>query len=309
MQHGRRLMVAAAEAQERPKAAPQVGPQPLTPLAQVASETANHPFSPLFKIIAAAVKVRRHCLAGARRLLLAAFALKRAAAAAASFPTPFPLLCGCHHCVQGCRKSVQVTLQAWRAGPVSRVSKFELEKLERHARHRAVMEEIEVGKQQDKLFAEKLRMEREELARLRQLVGKQPKTADPSAQPPKKAAGPRPAPVEWPPVSADAVPATLSTRQAAAEAAAAAAAAWAATAAVREAAAEAAAERAASQPAGQHTAAAEEWEWAAAAWHAAHQALEAARQACPGASVVREAEAAVQAARALKAQRQGWRSS
>jgi hypothetical protein len=70
---------------------------------------------------------------------------------------------------------------------------------------------------------------------------------------------------------------------------------------------EAAAERTASQPAGQHTAGAEEWEWAAAAWHAAHQALEAARQACPDAPAVREAEAAVQAARALMAQRQGWR--
>ena len=73
--------------------------------------------------------------------------------------------------------------------------------------------------------------------------------------------------------------------------------------------AEAAAERTASQPAGQHTAGAEEWEWAAAAWHAAHQALEAARQACPDAPVVLEADAAVQAARALKAQRQGWRAS
>jgi hypothetical protein len=131
-----------------------------------------------------------------------------------------------------------------------------------------------------------------------------------SLQPQIKAAAPRPAPVEWPPVGADALPAaTASTRQAAAEAAAAAAAAWAATAAGREAMAEAAAERAASQPAGQHTAGAEEWEWAAAAWHTAHQALEAARQACQDAISVRESEAAVQAAHALKAQQQGWRNS
>ena len=68
-------------------------------------------------------------------------------------------------------------------------------------------------------------------------------------------------------------------------------------------------ERPASQPAGQHIAAAEEWEWAAAAWHAAHQALDAARQACPDAPFVLEADAAVQAARALKAQRQRWRGS
>ena len=225
MKHGRRLVVAAAEAQERPKAEQQVGPQPLTPLAQVASETANHPFTSLFKIIAAGVNVRRHYLALARRLLLVAFALQRAAAAAASLPTPFPLLCGCHHCVQGCRNSVQVKLQAWRAGPVSRVGKFELEQLEHQAKHRAFLEDQQVQVQEEKRLIEKMRMEREELYRLRQerqeWLAKQPKTADPSAQPPKKAAGPRPAPVEWPPVAeAGAVPGMASSRKAEAAASA-----------------------------------------------------------------------------------------
>jgi hypothetical protein len=200
----------------------------------------------LFKIIAAAANVRRHCLAGARRLLLVAFALQRAAAAAASLPTPFPLFCGCHHCVQGCRNSVQVKLQAWRAGPVSRVGKFELEQLEHQAKHRAFLEDQQVQVQEEKRLIEKMRMEREELYRLRQerqeWLAKQPKTADPSAQPPKKAAGPRPAPVEWPPVAeAGAVPGMASSRQAAAEASAAAAIEWAAIAAGREAKAEAAA--------------------------------------------------------------------
>ncbi|KAL4419774.1 hypothetical protein ABPG75_006872 [Micractinium tetrahymenae] len=129
-------------------------------------------------------------------------------------------------------------------------------------------------------------------------------------QPPKPqvpAPGPRPAPLVWPPPAPDTPPATASTRMAAAEASATAAAAWARTAAAREAAAEAAAERTDSQPAAQHTGDAEAWEWAAAAWHAAHDALEAARQASPDCPAVHDAEAAVQAARALKAQRQAWR--
>ena len=71
--------------------------------------------------------------------------------------------------------------------------------------------------------------------------------------------------------------------------------------------AEAAAELPGIQLAGQRAAGADEWEAAVAAWHVAYQVLEAARQACPDAPAVHEAKAAVQAARALKAQRQGWR--
>ena len=189
---------------------------------------------------------------------------------------------------------MRVVVQAWQAGPDSWVSKKDLERLERKAKHRAFMEANQAE-------LERLQLDRKESERRL--------AAQHSPQPQKKAASARPTPVEWPPVAADAVPATARTRQAAAEASAAAAAAWAATAAGREAMAEAAAERAASQPAGQHTAGAEEWEWAAAAWHAAHQALEAARQACPDAPAVREAETAVQAASTLKAQRRGWRGS
>lgn len=119
--------------------------------------------------------------------------------------------------------------------------------------------------------------------------------------------GPRPAPPNWLPAADDEAPVDAATRLAGAKASAAAAIEWARTAAGREAAAEAAAERMDSTPAAQRAGMAEEWEWAAAAWHASHQALEAARQACPDAPAVREAEAAVQAAHALSAQRQAWR--
>jgi hypothetical protein len=62
--------------------------------------------------------------------------------------------------------------------------------------------------------------EREQRERLAEQQG----SATPSSQPPKKAAAPRPAPVEWPPVAeAGAVPGMASSRQAAAEASAAAA--------------------------------------------------------------------------------------
>ncbi len=60
-------------------------------------------------------------------------------------------------------------------------------------------------------------------------------------------------------------------------------------------------------PTAHHTAVARAWEWGAAAWHALHQASEAARQACPYALAVRVAEAAVQAAHTLSAQRQASR--
>ena len=135
-----------------------------------------------------------------------------------------------------------------------------------------------------------------------------PAIANPSETRQRRAPGPRPAPLVWPKVEgASGAPTTADARQAAAECSAAAAQAWARTASGREAATEAAAERAASTPAAQHTAAAEEWEWAAAAWHAAHEALEAAQQACPDSPAVREAETAVAAARALSAQRRALR--
>jgi hypothetical protein len=208
-----------------------------------------------------------------------------------------PLFWG-RYCAQAYGKLVRLAVQALLAGPSSWVSKEDLKWYEKEAKHRAFMKDS-----QAKLNKLLMKNRREGLAA-------QQGPAAPSSQPQIKAAAPRPAPIEWPPVRGHAVPAaTAITRQAAAEASAAAAAAWAGTAAGREAMAETAVERAASQPAGQHTAGAEELEWAAAAWHAAHQALEAARQACPDAPAIREAVAAVQAARALKAQRRSLRGS
>jgi hypothetical protein len=59
MRHGRHLMVAAAEApRERPKAAPQLGPPSLEPLAQSAPQA--DAFASFWQSIAAAGKVRRH---------------------------------------------------------------------------------------------------------------------------------------------------------------------------------------------------------------------------------------------------------
>ena len=134
-------------------------------------------------------------------------------------------------------------------------------------------------------------------------------TASTAPQQKQAAARARPPPHVWEPASGQVAPASATARLHAAEASAAAATAWAATAAAREAAAAAAAERAASLPAAQQTAGAEEWEWAAAAWQAAYAALESARQACPDAPAVREAEAAVEAAAALKRAQQDWRGA
>ena len=125
-------------------------------------------------------------------------------------------------------------------------------------------------------------------------------------QQPARAPAQRPAPPVWDSATAQASPTAAMSRLRAAEASAAAAKAWATTAAAHEAAAAAATERASSLPAAQHTAGAEEWEWAAAAWQAAYAALEAARQACPDAPAVRQAEAAVAAAAALRGMQQGW---
>ena len=82
---------------------------------------------------------------------------------------------------------------------------------------------------------------------------------------------------------------------------------WAATAAGLEAVAEAAAEAAAHRPAAEQGAIAAQWEQAAVAWREAHIALQAARQADPEAPAVLQAEAAIEAARALRAARQGLR--
>ena len=94
MRHSLRLVVAAEEApRERSKAAPPLGPPPLTSLAKFAPETAPRPFSLLLEKIAVTCRVRRHCC-------LRHLPRSHAAAAhcAVSFSTPFPLLCGCHQC-------------------------------------------------------------------------------------------------------------------------------------------------------------------------------------------------------------------
>jgi hypothetical protein len=129
----------------------------------------------------------------------------------------------------------------------------------------------------------------------------------PPQQQPARAPAQRPALPGWDSATAQASPTAAMSRLRAAEASAAAATAWATTAAAHEAAAGAATERASSLPAAQHNAGAEEWEWAAAAWQAAYAALGAARQACPDAPAVRQAEAAVAAAAALRGLQRGWR--
>ena len=128
--------------------------------------------------------------------------------------------------MQGYCKSVQAAVQAFGAGPVSRVSKEELERHERIAMLKAYNHEVQA-------WIDQTLLERKEMERQEQLKAQQG-AAVPRAKPPKKkkAAAARPAPVEWPPVAeAGAVPGMACSRQAAAEVSAAAAAAWAATAA------------------------------------------------------------------------------
>jgi hypothetical protein len=138
VRHRRRLIVAAAEAsQERLKAPPPLGPPSLPPLAQ--SSTANHPISSLFENIAVACKVRRQ-LGWASTPAACSMCPSDTAAA---FPTPFPLLCGCHHCVQAYGKSVRVAVQAWWAGSNGRMSKAQFEELAAEAKHRVFMEETQ----------------------------------------------------------------------------------------------------------------------------------------------------------------------
>ena len=81
--------------------------------------------------------------------------------------------------------------------------------------------------------------------------------------------------------------------------------AWAFTAAGHEAAARAAEQRADTQPATHAASAATEWARAAAAWRAAFDALDAAAKANPGAEAVRQADAAVAAARGFRRQLRG----
>jgi hypothetical protein len=136
MRHSLRLVVAAEEApRERSKAAPPPGPPPLTSLAKFAPETAPRPFSLLLEKIAVTCRVRRHCC-------LRHLPRSHAAAAhcAVSFSTPFPLLCGCHHCVQAYAKLVRGAVQAWWAGFNSRASKAQLARYEQMAKNRAMQE-------------------------------------------------------------------------------------------------------------------------------------------------------------------------
>eukprot|EP00887_Chlorella_sp_A99_P008098 scaffold12.g8098.t1 len=222
-------------------------------------------------------------------------------------------------------KSARTAVQALLGGRDMWVSREVLEHHEYMARRRRSIEESRRALEEDRraaaehqvlqaLLDQLLRENGEEmqcrLVTRRDEAAPSPKPA--ASQPPQPRApvpAPRPSLLVWPPAAADAAPAAASSRMAAAEASAAAAAAWARTTAAREAAAEAATAGTDRQPAVQHTGDAEAWEWAAAAWHAAHAALEAARQACPDAPAVRESEAAVEAARALKAQRRAWRDS
>lgn len=139
------------------------------------------------------------------------------------------------------------------------------------------------------------------------------KPAPPTREAMKPAPPPPPPPLAprallagpWPPVSACVTPAAADARTGSAEAWAAAAASFASTAARHEAAAEAAETAAAKRPAAAPSAAGQEWVAAGVAWQNAFHALEEARKAGPEASAVREAEAAVQAARRFKSQRRG----
>ncbi len=218
------------------------------------------------------------------------------------------LLLPCHPPLQKRGKSARTAVRAFLGGPGWWVSREDLE-------HWAFMAECErrTAEHLRKCEEHRQNIERRRAAREKEQRGKaspRPKpAAGPSSPPPPPAPTPRPAPLVWPSASDGAAPAMANARMAAAEASAAAAAAWARTAAAREAAAEAAAESSDGQPAAQHTGGAEGWEWAAAAWHAAYQALDTARQACPDSPAVRDAEAAVNTARALKAQRQALRNS
>lgn len=111
--------------------------------------------------------------------------------------------------------------------------------------------------------------------------------------------------MEWPPEAASKVPQSNLARAAAAEANAAAAIAFAGAAVGHEAAAEAAFAAAATQPAPALAAAGEEWLRAGAAWRKAFESLEAAQRAQPGAAVVEQAAAEVEAAHRFKCQLRG----
>jgi hypothetical protein len=200
-------------------------------------------------------------------------------------------------------------------GPALSVSQQVLELQAVIAAQRAELEQVYKGfamlhgayvtiKDAARQIEEALQRKLEEAERRAAQQGK----ATPAPPPPQLTRAPaqRPAPPVWDSATAQASPTAAMSRLRAAEASAAAATAWATTAAAHESAARAATERASSLPAAQHTAGAEEWEWVAAAWQAAYAALGAARQACPDAPAVRQAEAAVAAAAALRGMQQGW---
>lgn len=150
----------------------------------------------------------------------------------------------------------------------------------RQSRLRAERQTEAVRKWSEKVMAER-----------RQARGSSAKAAPPPAPP---AAGPWPAPSPTP------TPGASRVRTAAAETSAAAAMAWASTAVGHEAAATAAEQRAETQPAVHGACAATEWGRAATAWRAAHDALEAAAQADPESEAVRQADAALAAARGFR---------
>ena len=222
------------------------------------------------------------------------------------------------HCLLRCRPCCAQG-QALQLQPPSglSVSRQELEDLALAASRRAEEEErskrirdkirqlkIDVARivQRGKEMALERRRDEEEA---QQRAAQQRKATPAPPHQPVQAPAPRPGPSVWDPATAQASPTAAMSRLRAAEASAAAATAWATKAAAHEAAAAAAKERGSSLPATQHTAGAEEWEWAAAAWQAAYRALEAARQACSDAPAVRQAEAAVAAAAALRALQRG----
>ncbi len=163
---------------------------------------------------------------------------------------------------------------------------------------------LELKQKADRFIAELEAYERaverrhtRKLAKARKAAGAAPR---PSAPPPLASLA-----AEWPPVSDSTLPGDSAARASVAEAAAAAAVAYAAAAVGHEAAAEAAFEAAGTKPASAVSSAGDEWLLAGAAWRKAFDSLQAARRAQPGAAVVDEAAAHVEAARRFKRQLRG----
>lgn len=169
---------------------------------------------------------------------------------------------------------------------------------------------FELDQEADRFLAEVKAYDRAvERRRARQLA-KARKAAGTALQPPEPPAPPVPPPLaslaaEWPPVSDSSLPGDSAARASVAEAAAAAAVAYAAAAVGHEVAAEAAFEAAGTKPASAVSSAGDEWLHAGAAWRKAFDSLRAARRAQPGAAVVEQAAAEVEAARRFKHQLRG----